>query len=186
MPSSKSLVLCALASAALCSGCVVSAPPEYDPPARSPIVLDLVNAQPLVTRIIVVPLGEPLVPRNFRIPLRSEDPPGDRVRWALHVNYGLPQGFPLWRGDVPPGTFQEERSIVFALEPRAQNNLEPGCNQLTLVVGHDSLWDDGLEEPVLGAAVGYAAHAVWYLNMRPDPLQVNDLLNCASPDQVEF
>lgn len=189
MPSLKSPLLCALALAGLSSGCIVSEPPEYDPPERSPIVLDLVNAQPIVTRVIVVPHspGRP-VARDFSIPLRSEDPPGDRVMWALHVNYTLPQGRPIRRNNVPPGTFeQEKRSIAFTLVPADYNNFTPGCNQLTLVVGHREFWSDDLAAPDPATApLGYAAFAVWYLNMQPEPSQVNNLLNCPSPDQLEF
>ncbi|HYO98469.1 MAG TPA: hypothetical protein VER33_28395 [Polyangiaceae bacterium] len=187
MPSRKSLLLCALALAGLCSGCIVSEPPEYDPPGRSPIILDLVNAQPLVTRIIVVPQGEARPQIDFNVPLRSEDSADDGVGWAVHANYGLPQGFVLRNGQIPPGTIKEERSIAFSLRSEHLRGLSAGCHQLTLVVGHLPFWieDQGEPDPER-APIGDAALAVWYLNMHPEPLQANDLLNCPSPDQVEF
>lgn len=173
-------------------GCIVAEPPPYDPPPRTPPILDLANAIPWVGSTIPVDRYGEQFPEEqteieFNIPFRSEDR-GEGLLYGLLVDYLLvPSAQSQTSHDhrsLQPSTFDDEsRRIVFSWKVDA-NNLTDGCHQLTLVVAHESSWDDEEDrpDPLLGR--GDIAMATWWINVNPAPGERYTLRNCRSLESV--
>jgi hypothetical protein len=165
-----------------CAGCLVSDPPEYEEPSLTPPFLDMVQATPLASRIIVRDRADPLI--KFDVPFRSEDA-GQPIWFALHRNYPFDPSNSLLVGSIslPPGTFDEtDRSIRFDW---TISSLEAGCYQLTLLVSHESTWDFFERRPHLTRGIGDTAMATWWLNFEPPNNNPGTLENCPTLSEVE-
>lgn len=171
-------------------GCIVAEPPPYDPPPRTPPILDLANAIPWVGSTIPVDRYDDTFPEEqtkiaFNIPFRSEDQ-GEPLRYGLHVDYLLvpseESSTNIDRRTLTASTFDDEnRRITFDWTVRLVGD---GCHQLTLLVAHDSSWnnDESRPDPLLGR--GDIATATWWINVNPAPGERYTLRNCRSLESV--
>jgi hypothetical protein len=121
----------AIAYLASLTGCLVSDPPEYEPPEQTVPVLDAMTAQPPPTQFHSWSSGDSV---SFSVQFRSEDR-GERVDAVLFANYGLDDQAFLGGQELSPGTFDELRTI--SIDLWVPDGLY-GCTQLSLVVTHES------------------------------------------------
>lgn len=176
-----SSIVAALVSA-LASGCIVAEPAPYEPPPRTPPILDLVNTLPWVGAPIPVdhfldPNPDEITTLEFDIPIRSEDH-DEELCWALHLDYRpgvLGRKTDVVHDRIPGSTFDDEtRRLVFSWNVDAPQ----GCHQLTLLVAHESNWIVSAEAPDLERAAGDVAVATWWINVNPPPGERFVLRNC--------
>jgi hypothetical protein len=169
--------------ASACNACLVADPPQYDEPQRTPPFLDLVAAIPSPNRLIVRERRVNSLIR-FDVPVRSEDN-GELLFYALHRNYSFETNSnDLERGRIPAGAFDDlGRSINF--EWTIEQNIEPGCHQLTLLVAHASNWqvEESRPDPING--IGDTAMATWWLNLDPQPDAPDSLLDCPNASEIQ-
>lgn len=175
----------------LAGGCIVAEPPPYDPPPRTPPILDLANALPWAGAVIPVDrygdqFADELTAIDFNIPFRSEDH-GEALKYGLHVDYLLQPNRAsrtyIDRVPLQPSTFDDEtRRIIFRYE--VEGHIEEGCHQLTLLVAHTSVWVDQefRPDPLLGK--GDIATATWWINVNPAPGERYTLRNCRAIESV--
>ncbi|HEY3668570.1 MAG TPA: hypothetical protein VGL19_21370 [Polyangiaceae bacterium] len=161
----------------LASSCIVADPPEYLDPLQTRPVLDVGQAVPGTSQVLVVHTGEK---ESFSIPVRSEDAGEDlRAVFFLDQGPGSPGVFQNSQ-TVPASTFNETgRAVTFDW---TVPKLPAGCNLLTLTVAHGHSFDpkhnDVLRTDTKGAARDDAAVVNWWLNA-PDPgTPDSTLVNC--------
>jgi hypothetical protein len=167
----------------LTSGCIVAEPAPYEPPPRTPPVLDLWHTIPLVGTTIAVDLindaeADDPTSLSFTVPVRSEDH-GEWLHYVLYLDYQLPGETKLGIDSrVPASTFDDEQRVI-SFTWRVER-IEPGCHQLSLVVVHDSSWNDSTDRPDSVLAVGDIGLATWWINVNPPPGEKYTLRNCPS------
>ncbi len=155
---------------AVITSCVVSNPPEYSSAEQTPPLLVLLDADPLVGKVVGVPVGERL---SLNVPVRSEDAPGDELIARLYLDYGNLETEEVQAPLVllPRGSYDDvERRVEMTwVVPQ----LQPGCRQLSLVVTHRSNLDpNGRPLDNRDTAV-----AVWWLNVS-DTNSDNPMSDC--------
>jgi hypothetical protein len=120
------------------SGCLLAEPPERNP-RQTPPILNLAQASPGVTRLLVLD-GPTVLP--FSIPVRSEDV-GESIRFGMHRNYsaGAPRSDRIFGPEeIEPSHLNDtSREIAF----NANLPAPTPCYQLTLVVCHVSSFELG-------------------------------------------
>lgn len=155
--------------ALLAGGCVVSDPPEYGRADQTPPLLNLVDAAPSITQILVVEPGDRV---DFNVPVRSEDPPGDELFAQLFLDYTLSTEEFQRFARVQPSTFSDtDRAIVMQWNVP---NGAAGCRQLTLVVTHAS----NLNAANRPDSSEDTAIATWWVNIDDDSDTPNTLASC--------
>ena len=124
-------------------GCLVSDPKEYRSPERTPPLLLLTKAEPSVFKLRRVSYGSQV---DFNVPFRSEDA-GEKLLARLRVNYTLPNEEGAGERPLNASTFDDEsRAATLSWVP-SKREVDPGCQQLSLLVAHDSsitTFDKGL------------------------------------------
>jgi hypothetical protein len=166
------------------SGCIVADPPQYEDPKRSPPILDLERAVPLISSIIIVDRSDKIASHDVEVsvPIRSDDQ-GEALVAALHHDYFTD---PTGNTDtfssvmVPPSTLDDlNRSI--SLTWSVEDAFPAGCHQLALVVFHQSSWDFPHFRPKPGT-LWDTAFATWWMNIDPDPnVDPDTLVGCPKP-----
>ena len=159
------------------SGCLVAEPPEYQPPAQTPPLLDLFLADPPVTHVLAKPLDATI---DFNVPVRSEDA-GDMLFGAVYVDWGF--STEQWQKNVKedPSTFDDDtRYIDF---PWTVTGVTKGCHQLTLLVCHFATFDPIAQRPTDS---NDQAIATWWLNVEPDETDPNSLDSCPTVSAPEM
>ena len=124
----------AAAVTALCaSGCLLSDPPEYDEREQTVPVLDALTAVPAPTQTHLRNKGDTV---SITVDFHSEDR-GERVFALLFLNFAVEGQSYEWGAEYPPSTFDEKRTISTSWTVPGPEELY-GCNQLSLVVTHES------------------------------------------------
>ncbi|HLV66093.1 MAG TPA: hypothetical protein VKY73_09780 [Polyangiaceae bacterium] len=174
----------------LAPGCLVADPPEYREPPRTPPILDLVAAKPLISEIIVRDTRTGLDADRvieFVVPLRSEDN-DEYVWWAFHIDYGFAPPSETLIGvpqRITPSTFDDvSRSINYKWDIPSVA-YRAGCHTITLVVSHDSTWNLVEARPHVIEGQHDTAMATWWLNLNPPPDARDTLLDCPTHSEVE-
>lgn len=188
--AARSLVIVAV-SAAL-GGCIVADPPLYESPPLSAPILDLVQGQPPIGKVIPVdrdddPAADERTSIVFSIPLILSEDDGDRIRYALHVDYLF---VPYWRSrttihsELPPRSIEDrERVITFTWPVPA--GVSDGCHQLTLLVGHERFWLAQESRPDTVRGLGDTVAATWWINVNPRPGERYTLRDCPDGGEVQ-
>jgi len=157
------------------SSCVVADPPEYLDPVQTRPVLDIGQADPGTSQVLVVHTGEKVA---FSVPVRSEDA-GEDLRAVFFVDQG-PGSPGVFQNSqtVPASTYNETgRAVTFdwtvpALSSgNASQTDVQSCHLMTLTVAHGHSFDpkhnDVLRTDTTGAAKDDAAIVNWWLNLNP-------------------
>lgn len=183
------VLLAGTAGSSSTSGCIVAEPTPYEPPPRTPPVLDIQLAVPRLGVPIPVDRLSDISPDEktsveFFVPMRSEDR-GEYVWWALHLNYLVSntQSYLLKKNRLNPSTFDDTSRVISETWPVGP--LSDGCHQITLVVAHESNWliDDDRPDP--NGNPSYVATATWWINVNPPPGERFTLKNCPSGQLVQ-
>jgi len=165
----------------LASGCIVANPPEYLNPVQTRPVLDIGQADPGTSQVLVVQTGEKVA---FSVPVRSEDA-GEDLRAVFFVD----------QGPGSPGIFQNSQAIPASTysdtNPRAVTfdwtvpALTPGCHLLTLTVAHRLSFDPKHDDVLNPKDQDDAAIVNWWLNASPAPgIPDSTLVNCPTKGVV--
>lgn len=158
-------------AAAIAQACIVAPPPDFqDPISERPNV----NAE-----LVVPPLGQILVAeRNgpsipFTIPYSGRDA-GEEVIVQFWLNWGLEDELYISQVSMDPTGEDTERTFQGTWQ--AKSNLPPGCQQLTVLLSHESnVPNDSPFRPVDPNLVG---RVTWWVNIDvPENAQQN-LVNC--------
>lgn len=171
-------------SSVLASGCLVADPPEYREPPRTPPILDLVAAKPLIGEILVADRRTGDASINFVVPVRSEDN-GEALWWAFHFDYGFPGSTVIGlQNRVQPSTFDDvTRAIEF--EWHIGSAHPAGCHPITLLVSHESTWNLNEARPHVIDAQYDTAMATWWLNLDPPADARDTLIDCPTRSEIE-
>lgn len=172
---------------ALLSGCIVADPPQYEEPRRTPPILDLVSAQPLLRNVILIDRTDNDDANDkveLKVPVRSDDQ-GDFLKAALWVDFSFDSAFFTdSHTTVPPSTLDDQtRSITLSWRVKELPR-KPGCHPLTVLVSHEINWDDANFMPDPIKAQNDMAVATWWMNLDPKPGDEFTLRDC--PSKVEF
>ncbi|MFZ5896772.1 MAG: hypothetical protein ACOY0T_37290 [Myxococcota bacterium] len=177
------LWLSSFASMAFLSGCIVADPPQYRDPERTPPILNLAHATPPMNSVIVIDRTDTLIVNDkvmVEVPMRSDDL-GEQLYAVLHLDYTFDSSEVLDVQRVPAGTLSDpERTI------RVQRDLitDPGCHTLTLLVAHESSFDNAFL--LLPEAQNDTAVATWWMNIIEVPGQdPYTLVDCPNLTEVQ-
>jgi len=140
-------------------GCIVSDPPVFEQPEKTPPFLDLAAADPPIFEVLQRP---PDTHVNINVRFHSEDA-GDPLQAKLFLDYLDP--FPDEQRSLilTPGTFSEERTI--SIDWTTPSSPESVCEQLTLQVTHVKNLDPATNELIDKSDVGLA---VWWVEIQGD------------------
>jgi len=157
------------------TGCLVADPPLHEAPEKTPPILDLARAIPLVTQVQRVSTTDVVPELHFSVPVRSEDQ-GDQLLALFFLNFGeasqSPQ-LPITR--VASGSFEDEsRSIEKSWN---YAGMSQGCHQLTLMVTHESNFDLVTFEAVDKSDLAIAS---WWVGVNDEPTGSVSLHDCPS------
>ncbi|MFO0565898.1 MAG: hypothetical protein U0263_09565 [Polyangiaceae bacterium] len=120
--------------APMSSACIVSDPAEYGVAKQTPPFLDATAAAPSVLHRKDVASNQTF---QVTVPFRSEDV-GDEIVAQLFLDYNTDGEFLLRFEQVPPGKFEEQRTIDIPSVSLSNTIVDPGCYVMTLVVTHRS------------------------------------------------
>ena len=158
----------------LASSCIVASPPEYVDPLQTRPILDVGQAVPGTSQVLVVQNGQNV---GFSVPVRSEDA-GEDLRAVFFVD----------QGPGSPGIFQNSQIISASTYSDIMRNvtytwpvpvLTPaGCHLLTLTVAHLSSFDPKHDSVLQSAKQGDAAIVNWWLNAPATGTPDSTLDNC--------
>ncbi|HEX7453271.1 MAG TPA: hypothetical protein VF294_13340, partial [Polyangiaceae bacterium] len=114
----------------LASSCIVANPPEYVDPLQTRPILDVGQAVPGTSQVLVVHAGDHV---GFSVPVRSEDA-GEDLRAVFFIDQG-PGSAGIFQNSqrIPASTYSDTtRPVTF---PWTVPTLTPaGCHLLTLTV----------------------------------------------------
>jgi len=163
------------------SGCLVADPPLYEEPPRTPPVFDLAQADPPISRPVVVDTtsSEPLV---FAVPFRSEDR-GEILFASLHLDYNILRVGSSFTGverEFAASTF-DDLGRTMSLPWDLFGGVPAGCHTLTLLASHVSTWETSEFRPNPITGVDDSARVVWWLNVDPPEDEVDTLRDCPTP-----
>lgn len=178
--SQASAFVCALLLLAplFTTGCIIAEAPEYGEPQRTPIFMSDPTPSPANLQVL---LNTQPFPTAFTVTVRSEDA-GDRLHSALYVDYK--QRTPVKQSLVehhshPASTFSNPRPITYLVSPNSLFFLGAVCHSLTLMVMHESSWDDAALAPK--GAPEDLAQMTWFVSV--NDLNQNTLLSsCPTVD----
>jgi len=169
------LVLLLTSLAALgSSGCIVADPPDYgEPQLTLPNIIGYSVDPPIFFPIRVTTPGDPT---NFSMQIQSEDA-GERLYIALFVDYGSSQQYFLDDLSHPATSFDKVKPISFDQE---FNRVSDGCHTLTMLVMHDSSWNNNANSPDPARFRDDIAVLTWTLYVNVDE---NEPPACPKPSQ---
>jgi hypothetical protein len=160
-------------------GCLIADAPDYGGPQRTtPFILSS-SISPSPYELIEVQEDDP--PQDFSFRVYSEDV-NDKLRIAFYRDYLLVE--PLQHLDdrsYPPSTLDNPHNISLDLNLTV---VPSGCHQLTLLVMHDSTWDDATDAPYPDKPLDDISSVTWWMNVRPDPNDPGTLYDCPRSFQV--
>jgi hypothetical protein len=158
----------------LVSSCIVADPPEYRDPLQTRPVLDVYQAIPTTSRILVVYTNDKV---PISVPVRSEDAGEDLIA-HFFIDYGTASpDIALNNQTIPASTYNDTgREVTFEWTVKVA---PPGCHLLSLVVAHRSSFlqmDNDSLDPA--KADLDAAIINWWLNVNPSDDMVTTLTDC--------
>lgn len=125
------------------SGCLVASTPEFEKPERTPPFLLAATADPDIREFVLITDEEANIRNEFSAMVMSEDV-GQPVKVALYIDYGEPnvEGRPFHKAlilfpEIPPGRMSDNPRQVRAHLYPEQENVEPGCHTVTMIVSHE-------------------------------------------------
>jgi hypothetical protein len=154
------------------SSCIVADPPEYLDPVQTRPVLDIGQADPGTSQVLVVKAGDNVA---FSVPVRSEDA-GEDLRAVFFVDQG-PGSAGVFQNSqsIPASTYNvTNRAVTFTWT--VPNNLTPvggaagaggNCHLLTLTVAHRLSFDPKHDDVLNPKDQDDAAIVNWWLNTNP-------------------
>jgi hypothetical protein len=159
----------------LASSCIVADPPEYQNPVRTRPVLDVFQANPTTSKVLVVNSTDTV---KISVPLRSEDA-GEHLTGVFMVDYntgspGLLQNVQ----DLAPSTYADDQRAVTLdwIVPTLPRN---GCHLLSLIAAHVSSFKANPSfELNPDAANRDAAIINWWMNVDVPASVASTLENC--------
>jgi len=158
-----------LLASLLASGCLIPEAPEYGPPQKTPIFIidDTVHPNPRNLQTISVIEDKGSYAFGFKV--RSEDA-NEEVVAALFYDYKKEEDSQkdeirhfLFQVNYEPGTFDEEKTIALYMtvpDPRID---VPGCHTATLMVLHESGWNDTTKQ-LIGTPADLAS-VTWFFSL---------------------
>jgi len=159
----------------LATSCVVADPPEYQSPVQTRPALDVYQASPTTTTVLVVNTLDVV---KISVPLRSEDA-GEWLTGVFWVDSNT--GFPGLLQNVqkiPPSTYANDQRAVTLdwIVPRLPR---AGCHLLSLVVAHDSSFKTNPSYMLNADAENRDAAIInWWMNVDVTSGPVSTLENC--------
>jgi hypothetical protein len=174
---------------ALLTSCIVADPPQYEEPKQTPPILDLAGARPYLGDVIVIDRTDNEDANDkveLKVPVRSDDQ-GDPLNASLWLDYSF---FPsIYIGvftKIPPSTLDDQtRTINMVWSLGEAPPWKAGCHPLTMLVSHESNWDNDHSRPDLVKAENDLAIATWWVNLDPEPGAAFTLKNCPSKTEIE-
>ncbi|MEO8980149.1 MAG: hypothetical protein ABI548_11275 [Polyangiaceae bacterium] len=145
----------------LASSCIVAGPPENRNPAQTRPTLDVYQATPSASRVLVVHTND-LV--KISVPLRSEDA-GEALRGVFLVDYNAGSlGLLQNSQDIAASTYADDGRQV-TLDWTVPSLPPPGCHLLSLIVAHDSSFGSNPNYVLKQDAANRDAAVInWWLN----------------------
>jgi hypothetical protein len=165
----------------LTSSCIVADPPEYLDPVQTRPVLDIGQADPGTSQVLLVQTGEKV---TFSVPVRSEDA-GEDLRAVFFVDQG-PGSPGIFQNSqsIPASTYNDtSRPVTFEWTVPPSPPPGPGCHLMTLTVAHRLSFDPTHDDVLNPKDQDDAAIVNWWLNVNPttDP---STLVNCPTKGVV--
>jgi hypothetical protein len=159
----------------LASSCIVADPPEYLNPVQTRPVLDIGQADPGTSQVLVVQTSQNVA---FSVPVRSEDA-GEDLRAVFFVDQG-PGSPGVFQNSqsIPASTYNDTgRAVTFEWTVPPPPPPGPGCHLMTLTVAHRLSFDPTHDDVLNPKDQDDAAIVNWWLNADPttDP---STLVNC--------
>ncbi|HEY3500958.1 MAG TPA: hypothetical protein VGK73_39970 [Polyangiaceae bacterium] len=166
------------ASAASSSGCLVAEVPEYAGPQQTPPFIQSSSINPSPYELIQVHEGDP--PKSFSFRVHSEDN-NEKLWIAFFRDYGLVEGEePIEDQSRPPSTLDKPHNLTISVP---LNKAPDGCHQLTMLVMHESTWDNVADAPIPEKALTDMSSVTWWMNVRADLNDPNTLVDCPAAGQ---
>jgi hypothetical protein len=160
------------------TGCIIAEAPEYGEPQRTPIFMSDPTPSPANLQLLVT--TTPPLATSFQVTVRSEDA-GDRLHSALYVDYKHrpPKQSLMEHHSHPASTFSIPRPITYLVSPESLFFTGAVCHSLTLMVMHESSWDDTAQVPK--GAPEDLAQMTWFVSV--NDINQNTLLSrCPTVD----
>lgn len=163
----------------LASSCIVADPPEYLDPVQTRPVLDIGQADPGTSQVLLVQTGEKV---TFSVPVRSEDA-GEDLRAVFFVDQGPGSSGVFQNSQSIPASTYNDTSRPVTFEWTVPPLPLPGCHLLTLTVAHRLSFDPTHDDVLNPKDQDDAAIVNWWLNVNPttDP---STLVNCPTKGVV--
>ena len=168
----------------LASSCIVADPPEYLDPVQTRPVLDIGQADPGTSQVLVVHAGDNVA---FSVPVRSEDA-GEDLRAVFFVDQG-PGSAGIFQNSqsIPASTYNDTgRAVTFpwTVPTFTSPNPTTTCHLLTLTVAHRLSFLAKQDDVLNPLKQDDAAIVNWWLNA-PDPATLDStLVNCPTKGVV--
>jgi len=165
--------------AGLAPGCLIADPPEYGGPQKTPPYIESSSISPTPYAIIDVFENDPT--QSFAFKVYSEDA-GDRLWTVFYRDYYLatvPQR--LDDRSHAPSTLDVPHNITI---PLTLTQVPMGCHSLTLLVMHESTWNNATVSPDSTKAITDMASVTWWMNVQPDEDHPNTLFDCPTREQA--
>lgn len=156
-------VLATALSPALTSGCIVAEAPDYGPSQRTPIYLSDPHPSPSNLQLLNdSQIGPTML--SFGVTFRSEDA-GEAVISVMYVDYKHAPAMvaKLDKHYHPASTFDNPRPVNYPVAASAFAGREGVCHSLTLMLMHESGWDDGNNVPI--GAPSDLATMTWFVSV---------------------
>jgi hypothetical protein len=162
----------------LTSGCLIPEPPEYGAPERTPIFIIEHTKDPNPRSLLTISTVADIGTQTFTFQAQSEDD-GEDVVAALHANYKHRGSTHIIQNTYEPSTFDVEKTISLDMSVPDGRLQAPGCYAMTLMVLHESGWDERKKEPV-GTPTDMAS--VTWLMALTDGTTMPSLSDCPNVD----
>lgn len=170
----------------LVPACLVSPPPEFEDPRPTRPNVNQPLVVPKQSEVLILSEGDR---PSFTVPFSSEDA-GDDIRWFLWLNYGLDGMRLLEKNRLPPGggllpvhgapQGPPDRELTFSW--LVGSDIPSNCQQLTLIVTHDSNVDWNEDLPIDKSLV---AELTWWMNIDAPLDGQQTLSNCPTSSSVQ-
>ena len=171
------VVLAGALSSLFATGCLVAEAPDYSGSQQTPPHIESSSITPSPFALITVP--ENSSGQTFTFKVYSEDA-DDPLLTAFFADYGLVENqMPLDDRTHPPSTLDKPRTISV---PVQTFRVADGCHQLTMLVMHESSWNNATDRPELNKLQDVTS-VTWWMHVRPDPADPATLFDCPSAEQ---
>lgn len=157
------------------SGCIVADPPEYQDPVRTRPVLDVYQASPTTSLVLVVNTNDVV---KISVPLRSEDA-GEQLTGVFLVDYNAGSSGLLQNVQkIAPSTYTNDQRAV-TLDWTVPMLARKGCHLLSLIVAHESSFKANPSYVLNADAANRDAAIInWWMNVDVDASQASTLESC--------